>query len=170
MKLNLGSRDTGFAKKEWVNLDIVRAKKVNVIGTGAALPFRDNSFEEIHCVHVLEHVRRHLHEPFLSEMHRTVRPGGLVYVEVPNFETIVTENLHKAFKAGDERAIHIWTTSIYGKNDIVGMEHHWGFYPGLLRKKFCAAGFTTVNQITEKEQMISTHYRQEPVLLMVGIK
>lgn len=48
-------------------------------------PFEDNSVDEIHFYHVLEH----LHEPVkkIEEMHRILRPGGILHIRVPHFSS-----------------------------------------------------------------------------------
>ena len=49
-------------------------------------PFKDNSIDEIHCYHVLEH----LHDPLkkLEELHRILKPGGVIYIRVPHFSSM----------------------------------------------------------------------------------
>jgi hypothetical protein len=59
---------------------------------------------------------------------------------------------------------------VYGKNEREGMAHHWGFYEGLLRREFRHQGFNDVERLVFPNEMISTHYKQEPVLLVRGTK
>jgi SAM-dependent methyltransferase len=47
-----------------------------------AMPFPDDSFDLVICNHVIEHVS--CWERLAQELHRVVRPGGLVYVATPN--------------------------------------------------------------------------------------
>ncbi len=49
-------------------------------------PFADNSVDEIHFYHVLEH----LHDPIkkLEEIYRILRPGGALYMRVPHFSSM----------------------------------------------------------------------------------
>jgi SAM-dependent methyltransferase len=47
-----------------------------------AMPFPDNAFDLVICNHVIEHVPAW--EALVQELHRVVRPGGLVYVATPN--------------------------------------------------------------------------------------
>jgi SAM-dependent methyltransferase len=49
-------------------------------------PFEDNSVDEIHFYHVLEH----LHDPIrkLEEIHRILKPGGVLYMRVPHFSSM----------------------------------------------------------------------------------
>lgn len=49
-------------------------------------PFQKNSVDEIHMYHVLEH----LHNPLqkLEEIHRILKPGGIIYLRVPHFSSM----------------------------------------------------------------------------------
>ena len=172
MKLQVGSSEvTGRYKgKEWINLDIIPHRGVDVIADASVkIPFPANTFDEIHCIHVLEHVRRHRYMPMLTEMYRVLKLGGHLYVETPDFRGTI-ERLQAAFEHSDVEAIHKWTTSVYGKNEREWMGHYWGFYEGLLRRDLRLCGFKEVDRLTETEDMISGHYRQEPVLLVRGSK
>lgn len=60
-----------------------------VQGNGARLPFRDGTFDRVHCSWLLEHVPNPLE--VLREVRRVLRPGGVVqFVEVDNasFRTV----------------------------------------------------------------------------------
>ncbi len=173
MKLQVGSSEAKgiYKRAEWINLDLqdVSNDGVNVIGSGLELPFADNSFDEVHCVHVLEHLTRDKPPVMMSEMYRVLRPGAKLYVEVPDFKATVTK-LVAAFVEDNNTEIHKWTTSIYGKSERFGMAHHTGFYGRTLLILFRMTHFNDVRRITGDENMISPHYRQEPVLLMEGTK
>ena len=175
MNLQVGSGDHKVApalykRSNWVNVDIIKVPGVNVMASGCQLPFKNDSFEEVHCFHVLEHVTRDKYKPMLSEMHRVLKPGGVLYVETPDFQGTVA-NLTRAFATGDTRAIHVWTTSVYGKNERKGMQHHWGFHEGLMLGEFKNLGFKTAVRITDiKELPRASHWQEEPVLCVRGIK
>lgn len=49
-------------------------------------PFKDNSVDEIHMYHVLEH----LHEPLkkMEEVHRILKTNGKLYLRVPHFSSM----------------------------------------------------------------------------------
>jgi SAM-dependent methyltransferase len=49
-------------------------------------PFKSDSVDEIHMYHVLEH----LHDPIkkIEEIHRILKPGGILYMRVPHFSSM----------------------------------------------------------------------------------
>ena len=101
MKLNIGaSNPTGKYKHGWINLDLVRHDNITVMGSGLALPFKDNSISLIHCIHVLEHVTRDKNEPMLKEMHRVLKADAEAYIEVPDFKMTILQ-LAEAFRKSD---------------------------------------------------------------------
>ena len=53
-------------------------------GSVTALPFPDGSFERALCLDVLEHLTYEEQPRALAELHRVVRPGGELFVSVPN--------------------------------------------------------------------------------------
>ncbi len=168
MNLNIGSSEAGgrYKQSEWINLGLVKHDKMEVQGDALFLPFKDCTFDVIHCIHVLEHVTRDKQLPMLKEIYRVLKYKKSAYIEVPNFEEVIN-NLYRAFSRKDKGSIHIWTTSVYGKNERHGMAHYWGFSEDLLYSKMKEAGFPDPKP---NEYMISSHYKQEPVLLMVGNK
>jgi len=64
-----------------VNYEIVDYDTTDVVGVGEHLPFRDNSFDAILSLAVLEHVR----DPFqcANEISRVLKPGGKLFCSVP---------------------------------------------------------------------------------------
>jgi SAM-dependent methyltransferase len=69
---------------EWVSLDYnVRSDSIDVLGDGQQLPFKDNVFDTIISVDVLEHVPNP--EMFISEMFRVIKPNGVVILSTPFF-------------------------------------------------------------------------------------
>ena len=82
MKLNMGS---GLdIKQDWVNLNIVHVPGVDVVHDIEVLPlpFPDNTFEEVLCQDILEHVE---YVPVLKDIYRITAPGGKVRIRVPHY-------------------------------------------------------------------------------------
>lgn len=82
-KLNLGCGTD--IKKGWVNLDSSGLPGVDVVHdlTKLPLPFADNTFDEILCQDILEHIPEY--EEVLKDLHRILAPGGAVHIRVPHF-------------------------------------------------------------------------------------
>jgi SAM-dependent methyltransferase len=84
MKLNLGcGRNT---LSGWVNIDSARLPGVDIVADLDAcrhsfLPFRDDSFDEFHGSHVMEHLNNTL--SFMQELHRISRKGANAVFRVP---------------------------------------------------------------------------------------
>ena len=171
MKLQIGSSSVRgrYRRRPWINMDLFKCDDVNVRGDGCYLPFADSSFDEVHCIHVLEHMPRDKYSIVLKEKFRVLEPGGSVFVEVPDL-IATAQRLVKAYGDRDYSLVHNCVTSIYGKSDIPGMGHQCGFYEGLLLRAFREQGFNDVTRLTKIDDMISTHYKQEPVLLIRGTK
>lgn len=92
-KLNLGC---GMFKKEgYVNVDCVAGVGPDIVHdlNKIPYPFQDNYFD----VAELDHVLEHLDDPFaaMKELHRIVKPQGLVVVKVPHFSRGFTHPEHK---------------------------------------------------------------------------
>jgi SAM-dependent methyltransferase len=68
-----------------IGIDLNPASRADVIWDIDCFPypFPDNSFDHIHCSHVIEHVANVLRT--MEEFHRLVRPGGTVYVVTPHY-------------------------------------------------------------------------------------
>ena len=181
MKLNVGSGcpEQMYRTKEWVNLDLFRNAHLNVVGNMLHMPFRTDSFEEAHLIHTLEHMPRDKSYPILCEIRRVLKPGGKAYIEVPDIATTV-RLMHDAYTTNNRNAVLDLTISLYGKSNIPGMAHLIGFdeislgwlmgagrgpigsHPAII-----GAGFSSVER---SKVMVSRHFKNTPVLLMVGTK
>lgn len=84
-KLNLGCGED--IKEDYVNLDIVKLKGVDIVHSleDLPLPFKDNKFDEILCYDVLEHVN---YVPLMAEIYRILKPGGIFRIRVPHFSSV----------------------------------------------------------------------------------
>ena len=80
MILNLGSGRTSYGLRV-VNLDIGPFSNVDVVAMGERLPVADASLDAVITQGVLEHVPDL--PATLAEIDRVLRPGGLVYHEIP---------------------------------------------------------------------------------------
>jgi SAM-dependent methyltransferase len=79
---------------DWVNVDVVPASSgVIAADVRKGLPFADEVFDAVYCSHVLEHLPQREAASLLRNMHRVLRPGGVIRVVVPDLETLAREYL-----------------------------------------------------------------------------
>ena len=78
--LNVGGGPFRYSDRE-LTMNIRPFYNVDCVGDGHDIPFANNTFDSVICVAVLEHV--HNPEKVVSEMIRVLKPGGILYAEVP---------------------------------------------------------------------------------------
>lgn len=80
VRLNLGCGPQRI--EGWVNVDSSPDEEPDVVADVCALPFEDESVDEIYASHILEHIPHDV--PVLEEWHRVLAPGGTICVIVPD--------------------------------------------------------------------------------------
>jgi len=85
-KLNMGCGTD--SRPGYVNVDSVGLPGVDVVCDFSHVPwpFRDNAFDEVIAIHVLEHLPNTLRT--MEEMHRITSPGARVVIEVPHYKHV----------------------------------------------------------------------------------
>ena len=83
LTLNLGC---GESKKGDIRLDIRKTSAVNIIADAHHLPFRNEVFDRVFCIEVLEHLNSPLKA--LNEIRRVLNKNGTIIVTVPNLTEI----------------------------------------------------------------------------------
>lgn len=186
LRLNIGSSEPrgGYGGPEWFNVDaspVYRGEGGHrengakfhhfAVATGCELPFRDETFDEVRAIHVLEHVPREDHPPFLQEVRRTLKRDGSAFIEVPDILRSCEEiaGVIRHMKSGADAVtiemakefIRRRIVGIYGKGRYEGDWHHWGFTPWHLEALFTEVGLG----YEAKQEMVSGHFKMEPVLL-----
>lgn len=79
-------RDIGTARERFREFEMPDATERSLtllLGNGLELPFVDGSFDRVICSEVLEHIDDY--ETVIEEIHRVLKPGGLLAVSVPRF-------------------------------------------------------------------------------------
>ncbi len=95
--------ELGVGKKRFfpgsVTVDICAESKPDVLHDldTYPYPFEDSSFDLVACMHVLEHLADVVR--VVEEIHRVLRPGGILLVEVPHFSSVFaySDPTHKHF-------------------------------------------------------------------------
>jgi predicted SAM-dependent methyltransferase len=121
-KLHVGCGTNRFPG--WINADITAGSEL-IIYMEKRLPFRDGGLSRIYCEHVLEHTTREAGQTFLKEAYRTLEPGGVLRIAVPDLATLVD-----AYAKDDWRERIEWTRIPFYQDTI---ENRAQFLNGALR-------------------------------------
>lgn len=96
MKLNMGcGRDR---REGFVNIDKERGFKPDgIVDIEEGMPFKDNSFDYVMCLQILEHIEDIYF--VMSEIRRISKPDATIHIEVPyyNAKVAYTHPDHKRF-------------------------------------------------------------------------
>lgn len=86
-KLNVGCGQ--IIKPGYVNLDIINLVGVDIVHdlNKFPYPFKENSFDEILCDSILEHVDDFI--KVLKELHRIAKPGAVLNIAVPFWNSTI---------------------------------------------------------------------------------
>lgn len=126
--------------------DLKFAVLPDVIGNIANMPdFRDEMFDAVRLHHVLEHLDYDSAISALHETWRVLKPGGILDIEVPDFDRVV-----RAWIAGelDDKGLQQWVYGEQLKNHEPGDSHRWGWWETPLRRELQIAGF----EVGEREE------------------
>lgn len=106
----------------------------------------DETFEAIYTSHTLEHIYPHEVRPCLWDMHRILKPGGVLMVVVPNLEGVkATEEILYHSPSGPISGLDM----IYGHHQLIAespfMAHRCGFVEETLKGAIESSGFESVS-------------------------
>lgn len=112
--LNVGGGPTRYSARE-ITLNLEAFLNVDLVGDAHNIPLEDASVDTVICNAVLEHV--HDSEKVAAELMRVLKPGGLLYAEVPfifffhgypnDFKRYTREGLRRLFSGLDSAEIGI---------------------------------------------------------------
>jgi predicted SAM-dependent methyltransferase len=86
-RLNLGCGQANY--QSYINLDIVAWPHLHVRASGERLPFQTESFDEVLCTDVIEHLDLNAGQTLLNEIYRVLRPRGRLILVTPDLDNIV---------------------------------------------------------------------------------
>ena len=122
----------------WVNIDARSLSHVHLVTKDLTLAeFSDNSISAIYLCHVLEHFPFKMTRILLDVFSRKLRPGGVLYLAVPDFSKIAqTYMSHK-----DISSIML---ALMGGQDYEYNFHYAVFDRESLSKQLLTSGFSSI--------------------------
>jgi SAM-dependent methyltransferase len=104
------------------------------------LPYPDGAFEAVFGSHVLEHLTPGEAATLLGELHRVLRPGGIVRIAVPDLDRVIAGYDPSA---PDDFLFGMWQ----GRERSTSRHRHWWLYnERSLGERLAEAGFTDVRR------------------------
>jgi len=147
IKLHIGGREPNL---EWKIFDIESRPEVDFIGNASNLnQFADDSIEAIYTSHVLEHFYYGLGNELiatLSEWHRVLKPGGKLYISVPNLQVLCWLFIHPNLMPLERHQI---MRMMFGGQTNEHDVHKVGFDADILALYLEEVGFTQYTQVQE---------------------
>lgn len=143
MRLDIGAGPT--LEDGWTSWDLADGRDCRRI----ELP--DASVDEIRACHVLEHLGVAEVLPALAEWHRVLRPGGRIYVAVPDFERIATAFLNRF----PDRNLELY---VVGGQTTERDYHKSLWWLGKIEAALLTVGFERVREMPAEGPNTSQHY------------
>ena len=142
MKLHIGGT---VPHPEWQILNVTPGPHVDHVGDLRELKdFASGCASAVYLSHVLEHLPLADVAPALAELARLLEPGGLLYVSVPDLETLCRLYLHPQADA----AMRLLVMRMMFGGQVDAHDFHCvGFDEALLRRLLVAAGFLDVRRV-----------------------
>lgn len=144
VKLHLGC---GPEKRAgWINVDTQAAVKPDIVSSVVSLPmFPDASADVIEACHLFEHLAYHEAKRALREWARILKPGGELYLELPDFDACV----RILGRHTDDQGYDVGLIGIFGWPPAIEKEgvpqiHKWGWTKRTISDELRAAGFASV--------------------------
>jgi SAM-dependent methyltransferase len=140
----------GFGLISKKSADLVRvanARNIRFANATVRIPCPTGSAEAVYCSHMIEHLDRVEAYAFMGEVHRILRPGGVVRIAAPDVARLVEGYLVTGDADYFIAGTHMGLTRPTGlmaraRWALVGPRHHLWMYDGeSLRRLLNDAGF-----------------------------
>lgn len=144
IRLNLGGAGEGFLDGRisgFLTVDLREGKDTDIVADAANLAmFEDASVEQIYASQILEHFQVDRTVDVLKEWFRVLKPGGKLFVSVPDFDFIV--------KTYQEDGLSRWLTyHLFGDQKHSLNYHYTCFSYPIMARHLYHAGFSDSKKV-----------------------
>lgn len=138
--------------KDYINVDLNKDVEPDMcFDVRAEFPLPDESQDEILFFHSIEHIQRLYHRRVYKEIHRVLKPGGMLYMSFPEFR-IVAQYWIENYKGSKE----FWEQTIFGRQENIHDFHVVPMETEDVREKLIEAGFDKIEVAQEKPEQFNT--------------
>ena len=138
MKLHLGCGKRYISG--YVHIDAIEYPHIDHVTTIDHLPFiPDNSVDVIYTCHVLEHFKRREVDRVLREWGRTLKPGGVLRISVPDFSKLC--EVYQRYGK-----LELVIGALFGRGDFLYNIHYNVFDLAVLSETLQRCGFVNVRR------------------------
>lgn len=152
VKLNIGC-GTDY-KEGWINIDNNSDHNISKLDLNwdlrNPLPFADNSVDFIFNEHFIEHLTVEEAQRVIKDMMRTLKPGGVMRIAMPDLESVVDHYLHvplnkdKVIK--DHHLGFVKTRAEWMNMSFRWWGHRWLYDMEELERRVREAGFDNISR------------------------
>ena len=158
LRLNVGCGE--YRMEGFVNIDQSEDVNPDLVSDAAGLPYQPNTVDEIYCGHMLEHLDYEDGKAALAHWFAILKPGGLLSVTVPCFDTIAEQYLNDP---SPEHMKHINDHIIYSY--VQPSPHRYCYSAALLHDVLDETGFVGIDRMAPDHP-----YFVDPVDWQIGMK
>lgn len=105
------------------------------------LTYKRKTVEEVRLHHVFEHFPRHIALALLASWHTWLKRGGVIHIEVPDFDESAKLVLNNSASDRDRK---VALRHIFGSNEAPWATHYEGWSAKRLREALAAFGFKNI--------------------------
>lgn len=141
LKLNLGARNR--AVPGFLSMDCDTHEGVDIVGDVSDLSrFKDGEVSEILASHILEHFPHPKTASVLKEWARVLKPGGILYLGVPDFA--------RAVEIYNKHGMSAWLRNWICGDQIYATAYHYNIFDErTLKEMLLAAGFSEASRVAD---------------------
>lgn len=144
MKLHIGGTTRADG---WVNLNIVPGEDVDIVGSCLDLSaIASESCTHVYTSHVFEHILLAETTLFLAESYRVLKPGGNLYISVPDI--LIISNLFQRV-GGNIRDKFVLMKIIFGGQSDEYDVHKFGYDFDMLQYLLERGGFRNIRRVDD---------------------
>lgn len=146
-RLNIGCGEVKLP--DTINIDVEESTHPDIVCDirNSRLPFEDASFDEVYCIHNIEHIELQFWSHVITEVRRVLKNDGLFVLMYPEFSICA-----KYFIENHRGMRDFWRACLYGRQLYPGDYHVTAVVSSELENHLRHAGFINVRWGPEDEQ------------------